>query len=301
MDLLAGMQAFVQVAETRSFVEAARHLGLSPSAVSKLVGRTEEHVGARLFHRSTRSISLTAEGALFLVRCRSILDELDEARQELAMASAVPRGKLRVSFPNLASIFMPVVDGFTRKFPDIHLEIDLTDRLVDVIDEGFDVVVRTGQIADSRLTARFLCHYAMRLVGSPGYFTDRPVPRLPGDLNKHDCIQYRFPSSGKTEVWPLQMSEEGEIRLQETLTCNSTEGRLALALMGKGIACLPDFMVVPHISAGTLISVLEDNLDWKGSYQLLWPTNRHRNPKLRAFIDYFSANPFTQITTRPGG
>lgn len=292
MNLLAGMQAFVQVAETRSFVEAARHLGLSPSAVSKLVGRTEEHVGAKLFHRSTRSISMTAEGVLFLARCRSILEELDEARHELATASALPCGKLRVSFPNLASIFLPVVDGFTRAFPEIHLEIDLTDRLVDVIDEGFDVVVRTGQIADSRLTARFLSQYAMRLVGSPGYFAARPIPTSPADLNEHDCIQYRFPSSGKTEVWPLDVGQNHELRLQETLICNSTEGRLALALMGKGIACLPDFMVLPHIEAGSLVSVLERHLDWNGSYQLLWPTNRHRNPKLQVFVDYFSANLF---------
>ncbi|MDF2796689.1 MAG: LysR family transcriptional regulator [Pseudomonas orientalis] len=292
MDVLAGIQAFVQVAESHSFIEAARELGLSPSAVSKLVSRTEEHVGAKLFHRSTRSISLTAEGSLFLARCRSILEELDEARQELATASAVPRGKLRVSCPNLASIFLPMIDGFTRAFPEIQLEIDFTDRLVNVIDEGFDVVVRTGQVADSRLSARFLTHYAMRLVGSPGYFAARAIPASPGDLNGHDCIQYRFPSSGKMEVWPLDQDQSYELRLQETLICNSTEGRLALALMGKGIACLPDFVVLPHLEAGSLISVLEKHLDWSGSFQLLWPTSRHRNPKLRAFVDYCSAHLF---------
>ncbi|MFJ5483672.1 LysR family transcriptional regulator [Pectobacterium actinidiae] len=292
MDLLAGIQAFVQVAETRSFAAAARNLSLSASAVSKLIGRTEESVGAKLFHRNTRSISLTSEGVMFLGRCRCILDELDEARQELARVSEAPRGNLQLSLPNIGTFFLPVISGFTEVYPEIRLEIDFTDRLVHVIDEGFDVVVRTGRIADSRLTSRFLANYEMRLVGSPAYFARKPAPRSPLDLERHDCIQYRFHSSGKTEVWPLQMAEQHDFKLNESIICNSTEARMNLALMGKGIACLPDFMVQAHIDRGDLVSVLQQDLNWRGDFQLLWPSSRHRSPKLRAFIDYFSAHAF---------
>lgn len=292
MDLLAGIQAFVQVAETRSFAAAARNLSLSPSAVSKLIGRTEESVGAKLFHRNTRSISLTAEGATFLRRCRSILDELDEAKQELATASESPKGKLQLSLPNLGNFFLPVISGFADAYPEITLQIEFTDRLVDVIEEGFDIVARTGKISDSRLTSRFISGYEMRLVGSPGYFSKNPAPATPCDLAGHHCIQYRFPSSGRTEVWPLSDFDPAEIKLHESIVCNSTEARMTLALMGQGIACLPDFLVKGYIERGELISVLQQDLNWKGTFHLLWPTNRHRSPKLRAFIDYFSEHAF---------
>jgi len=294
MDLLAGIQAFVQVAETKSFAAAARNLGLSPSAVSKLISRTEESVGAQLLHRNTRSISLTSEGVMFLGRSRCILDELDEARNELARVSETPRGRLRISLPNLGDYFLSVIDGFTEEFSEINLEIDFTDRLVDVIDEGFDIVARTGKISDSRLTSRFLSNYEMRIVGSPTYFSRNPAPTSPLELEKHECIQYRFPSSGKTEVWPLELPEQQEVRLKETIVCNNTEARMNLALRGKGLACLPDFLVRERIRSGELVSILEEYVKWEGTFQLLWPSSRHRNPKLRAFIDYFSENAFNK-------
>ncbi|MGE1153971.1 LysR family transcriptional regulator [Pseudomonas kitaguniensis] len=288
MDLLSGMEAFVQVAETKTFVAAARNLGLSPSAVSKLVGRTEEQVGARLFHRSTRSISLTAEGAIFLERCRSILEEVALARQELAIASSSPKGKLRVSLPNVTSLFLPVLSGFMDAYPHVDVEMDFTDKLVDVIEEGFDVVVRTGQLTDSRLTSRLLTTYMMRLVATPEYFAQRGLPQDPGDLEMHNCIQYRFPSTGRTEVWPIDLKHGLELRLNSPIVCNSTEARLELALQGRGIACLPDFLVQQCIDSGALVSVLDGHISWTGTFQLLWPASRHRAPKVRAFVDYFA-------------
>lgn len=294
MDLLSGMQAFVLVAETRSFVDAARSLGLTPSAISKLIARTEENLGVRLLHRSTRSISLTAEGGMFLQRCHCILDELDEARLELMNVTEAPRGRLRVSLPELSSIFLPVLNQFAIEFPEVSLDLDFTDRLVDVIEEGFDVVLRTGELSDSRLTARYLTDYGMCLVGSPEYFSLHAVPHCPDDLLQHDCIQYRFPSSGKTEVWPIKSQEGNDLRLRENITCNNSEARLGLALSGRGIACLPDFLVKEYIQQGKLISILQGFISWSGKYQLLWPSSRQRSPKLRAFIDFFALNAFSR-------
>ncbi|MGO1252808.1 MAG: LysR family transcriptional regulator, partial [Alcaligenes aquatilis] len=144
MDSLNSFVVFVQVAEVRSFVAAGRLLGVSASAVGKSVARLEEKLGVRLFHRSTRSVSLTAEGSLFLERSRRILAEIEAAEQELSQATTMPHGRLRVSLPLVSSLLLPVLGEFMREYPEIELDLDFSDRLVDVIEEGFDAVVRTG-------------------------------------------------------------------------------------------------------------------------------------------------------------
>src|SRR5882757_3320232 len=156
MDSLSGISMFVQVAETRSFTEAGRLLGVSSSAVGKSVARTEERLGVRLFHRSTRAITLTAEGSLFLERCRRILGEIEAAEVELAQSSGAPRGNLRVSLPIVNALMMPTINAFMRAYPAVQLDLEFGDQLVDVIDGGFDVVIRAGEVSDSRLMSRVL-------------------------------------------------------------------------------------------------------------------------------------------------
>ena len=151
MDSLSGFAVFVQVAETRSFVAAGRLLGVSASAVGKSVARLEERLGVRLFHRSTRSVTLTAEGILFLERSRRILAEIEAAERELSQATVAPRGRLRISLPLVSSLVLPVLGEFMQAYPDIELDLDFSDRLVDVIEEGFDAVVRSGEPADLSL------------------------------------------------------------------------------------------------------------------------------------------------------
>lgn len=182
MDSLSGFTVFVQVAETRSFVVAGRQMGVSASAVGKSVARLEEKLGTRLFHRSTRSITLTAEGALLLERSRRILAEIEAAEQELSRAAQAPRGRLRVSLPLVSSLVLPVLGDFMRQYPEIELDLDFTDRMVDVIEEGSDAVVRTGEPSDSRLSARCLGAFRIPLVASPAYLAQRGEPRQPADL-----------------------------------------------------------------------------------------------------------------------
>ncbi len=204
VDSLGSLNAFVQAAEARSFTVAGRHLGVSSSAVGKAIARLEERLGVRLFHRSTRTITLTAEGALFLERSRRIFGEIEAAEQEIARTQGAPRGKLRISMPLAGMLMMPTLSAFMRAFPEIELDLDFTDRLVDVIDEGFDGVVRAGEVSDSRLMTRMLGAFHLMLVGSPDYFAQRGTPQKPDDLEFHACLHHRYATSGKLEPWPLR-------------------------------------------------------------------------------------------------
>ncbi|HCN62216.1 MAG TPA: LysR family transcriptional regulator [Pseudomonas sp.] len=287
MDSLNGFVVFVQVAETRSFVAAGRLLGVSASAVGKSVARLEEKLGVRLFHRSTRSVTLTAEGALFLERSRRILAEIEAAQQELSQASAAPRGRLRVSLPMVSSLVLPVLGEFMRAFPEIELDLDFTDRRVDVIEEGFDAVVRIGNPVDSRLSARRLGSFAMQVVASPHYLALRGTPQVPADLLQHTCMHYRWPNSGKLETWALrQAPSEPELQLPTSMICNNIETRVCFALQGLGVTYLPEFAIREPLADGRLQLILEDYVEHRGVFYVLWPASKHPSPKVRALVDF---------------
>lgn len=293
MKSLGRFMLFVQVAETRSFVGAGRLLGISASAVGKSVSRLEDKLGVRLFHRSTRSVTLTAEGVMFLERCKRILAEIEAAEQELVSVAEAPRGKLRVSLPLVSALVLPVLADFMRAHPHVELDLDFTDRQVDVVEEGFDAVVRVGEPKDSRLSARKLGEFRRLLVGSPAYFAARGVPRRPEELSSHACLHYRYPSSGKIERWALGRAPDApEIALPTAMICNNIETRLCFALQGLGIAYLPDFAVREALAEGRLVSVLDDYVEAAGTFRVLWPASRHPSPKLRAFIDFLAARVF---------
>ena len=290
MEALNGIAFFVQAAQARSFSAAGRVLGVSSSAVGKSVARLEQRLGVRLFHRSTRSITLTTEGALFLDRCRRILDELEAAELEVAETREAPRGKLRVSVPMVGGLLLPVVTAFMHRYPDIALDVDVSDRLVDVIEDGFDAVIRTGAPRDSRLMSRPLMPFQLVLVGAPAYLARRGTPLSPSDLAGHACLQHKFPSTGKIELWPLRMADGATLPdLPAAMVCNTTEVLADAARAGLGIACVPDFMVRNAIAAGELVTVLDDFNAHQGCFRILWPTSKHLAPKLRVFIDFVVA------------
>lgn len=287
VESLSAIAAFVQAAETRSYSEAARHLGVSASAVGKSVCRLETRLGVRLLHRSTRSITLTAEGAVFLERCRRILCELESAELELSETRQAPQGRLRISLPLVGMLIMPALTAFMHRYPAIELDVDFSDRLVDVINEGFDIVMRTGEPTDSRLVSRPVGNYRLLLVAAPDYLAGRGTPRSPADLQRHACLQHRFPSTGKLEPWPLTRDAGApEWALPVSMVCNTSAALLDVAVAGLGIACLPDFLVRPALQRGELVSVLDDHVDHRGTFRLLWASSKHLAPKLRAFIDF---------------
>jgi DNA-binding transcriptional LysR family regulator len=295
MDNLAGFTAFVQAAEMRSFVAAGRVLGISASAVGKSIARLEERLGVRLFHRSTRSIALTSEGTVFLERCRRILGEIEAAELELSNSKSAPQGRLRVSLPLVGSLLNPVLAAFARAYPQVELDLDFSDRRVDVIEEGYDAVVRAGESADSRLMSRQLGQFQLQLVAAPAYLAQHGTPELPADLLRHTCLLYKFPSSGKVEAWPLpEWNTLHAAGLPTVLNCNNVDTLLHFAESGLGIAALPDFAVRAALAAGRLRPVLDAHRRHDGAFRILWPSSRHLTPKLRAFIDFLTAHVFPQ-------
>jgi DNA-binding transcriptional LysR family regulator len=294
MESLSGIFAFVRTAETLSFVAAGRALGVSASAVGKNVAKLEQTVGVRLFQRSTRRVSLTEEGTLFYERCRRILDDLQDAEAMLSHAAQTPRGKLRVSLPTIGYRFLlPVLPAFSALYPEIEVDLDFNDRLVDVIEEGFDVVIRSGELPDSRLTSRRLGPFRSVLCAAPIYLEQNGTPQTPKDLENHKCIRFRFPTTGKLQEWSLDKdAADPELRLQTVLTCNNMEALQAAAIGGYGIAYMPDFLAREAIAGGTLRKLLDDRLVNTGQFWALWPSSRHLSPKLRVFVDFLSARLF---------
>jgi DNA-binding transcriptional LysR family regulator len=287
VDKLNGITVFVQVAETRSFVATGRLLGVSASAVGKSIARMEQKLGTRLFHRNTRSINLTAEGAMFLERCRRILNELEAAEQELFMNTESPKGRLRVSMPQVGNVMFVQLARFMARYPDIQLELEFTDRLVDVIEEGFDAVIRTGVLNDSRLMARRLGDFPFHVIGSPDYLRRFGVPQTAEQLALHQCLHYKMAFSGKLERWPFrEPAEGGEMKIPVSMVANNIEMLIHAALQGQGLCCVPEFAIRQYLKDGQLQSILADQLERTLQMQVVWPSSRFLTPKLRAFIDF---------------
>jgi DNA-binding transcriptional LysR family regulator len=289
MEHIGSLSTFARAAETRSFTAAGRILGLSPSAVGKAIARLESELGVRLFHRSTRAITLTAEGSLFLERCSRIFAEIELAKQELGHASDRPQGKLRVSLPQLGMRLMPHLIAFQKTYPDVGLELDFTDRIVNVVEEGFDAVLRIGVVEDSRLLMRKLGGYRHNLVAAPVYFAGKGRPSHPAQLEQHVCLRYRYPSSGKLDPWPLVVDGlPASVDVPNSATANAIDPLLAMAEAGLGIACLPDFAVADAIEQGRLEGILQNYIDDHRSFSVLWPASRQPLPKIRAFVDFIT-------------
>ncbi|MFD0985868.1 LysR family transcriptional regulator [Methyloligella solikamskensis] len=295
MDSVSALNVFVQAADTLSFTAAGRQLGISSSAVGKAIARLEHRLGVRLFHRSTRAVSLTPEGRLFLERCRRILGEIEAAELELSQSREDPRGVLRVSLPLVGMLLMPTLSAFMQKWPSITLDLDFTDRLTDVIEEGFDAVIRTGEVSDSRLMTRKLGEFRYRLVGAPAYFAEHATPQAPSDLAAHRCLRHRYPSTGKLEDWPLRDAAGSDMSsIPATAVSTVIEPLIEMAKSGLGIACLPDFAVRTAIAEGAVVTVLDKFVDHGGTFRILWPTSRHISPKLRLFVDFVAENLFAE-------
>ena len=288
MDSLSALSLFVKAAEMRNFTAVGQQLGLSPSAVGKAVSRLEERLGVRLFHRSTRSITLTPEGSEFLEHCHRIFREVEAAEQALMETKGKPRGKIRISMPIAGMLFMPVITTFMQAYPQVELDLDFSDRIVDVIGEGFDAVIRAGVADDSRLMARTLGIFRRQLVASPAYLAQHGAPATPEDLEHHICLQHRFATSGKFEPWPVKST--GKIPVSSVV--NTIEPLIYMAEQGLGIACLPDFALHRQYKEGRLVQVLKEYTDHEGIFRILWPSNRYLPPKLRVFIDFMAEHLF---------
>jgi DNA-binding transcriptional LysR family regulator len=289
MNEITGLPVFVQVAEMQSFVAAGRILGISASAVGKSIARLEERLGVRLFHRSTRSMRLTQEGLIFLDRCRRILNELKSAELELLGAIELPRGRLRVSLPLASGLLLPLICDFMEQYSDVELDLNFTNRNVDLIEEGFDLAIRVGALDDSRLMARRCTAFRLILVASPEYIARRGRPNKASDLSNHDCLHFRFVRSGTVFKWPISaVPGAPDIRLPTRLTTNENMMLIQAAKQGLGIACVPDFTVREALASGTLCTFLEREVSQEIVWWAVWPASPHTSPKLSVFVDFLS-------------
>ncbi|MDX3911628.1 MAG: LysR family transcriptional regulator [Sphingobium sp.] len=287
MDSLIGINSFVRAAEHLNFAAAGRSLGISPSAVGKNIARLEASLGVRLFQRTTRRVVLTDEGGQFHQRCRRILDDLQDAQAMMQQVAETPRGTLRVGLPTIGYRFLlPVLSEFHRRYPEIQLDLDFNDRLVDVIEENLDAVIRSGALSDSSLMSRRLGGFAFVLCASPDYLARRGTPQQTGDLARHGAIRYRFPTTGKLQEW----AQGGEaIAVPPTvITCSNMEAVRAAAVAGLGIAFMPDFLARDELASGALVALLKGRTITPGQFSILWPSSKHLSPKLRAFVDFVS-------------
>ena len=295
MDRLAALKAFAKVAETQSFSEAARRLRQSKSAVSRHVAALEADLGARLFHRTTRSLTLTEAGRGYFARATRILADLEEADASVSQLQAAPRGRLRVNAPMSFGFLhlAPALGDFLTLYPEVELDVALTDRFIDLIDEGVDVAVRIGTLTDSSLVARRLASVRRVLCASPDYLKARGVPQTPDDLKGHDCLsntninitrEWRFiHPDGKpsdTKPWPVEVKGR--------MSANSGDMLRVAALRGHGFVHLPTFIVGDDLKAGTLVSVLEPYISQDLTLNAVYPTARHLSPKVRAFVDFLA-------------
>ncbi len=300
MSKLSGIEIFVQVAETRSFSETAKQLGVSSSAVGKSIARLEARLAVQLFYRSTRSITLTTEGAQYLERCRRILTEVENAELELMESHRAPQGQLKISLPFVDVIVLPLINGFMQRYPEIQLDIDMTDHMVDIIEEGFDAVIRTGTPVDSRLKSRFLGGYKRAIVAAPGYLEQHGIPQQPSDLAQHACLLHKYPSTGRIEQWTGSIDSS---ELPASMVCNTNRVIIDATLKGLGISCLPEYQVRDYLQQDHLVQILADQPAAENGYWALWPVSKHVTPKLRAFIDYlveyFAENPLSNPLNNP--
>lgn len=294
MDNLNGIVAFVRTAETLSFVEAGRKLGISASAVGKAIAKLEASLGVRLFHRTTRRVSLTHEGQHFHERCHRILEELRDAEAMLSKAAQTPRGRLRVSLPVIGYRFLlPVLPAFSARYPDVELDLDFNDRIVDVVEGGFDAVIRSGLLTDSSLMSRRLGPFRFVLCASPEYVARMGQPRTVAELAAHDCVRYRFPTTGRLQPWTFGEDDEPP-RLRTSMTCNNMEALRGAVIAGFGIGFVPDFLVRDALACGSLVTVLNDLAIPPGQFSVLWPSSRQLSPKLRVFVDFMCERLFVE-------
>ena len=295
MDSLSDIAAFVRTADRLSFAEAGRDLGLSPSAIGKSVGRIEASIGVRLFHRTTRRVSLTDEGALLHERCKVILADLRDAEELVARSVGTPRGILRISLPTIGYRFLlPVLPEFLARYPEIELDLDFNDRLIDLVEGGFDAAIRSGPLVDSSLMSRRLGPFRFVLCAAPRYLDRKGTPVWPVDLGMHDALRFRFPTSGKLQDWSIA----GDLPppcMRTVLTCNNMEAMRAAAIDGLGIAYMPDFLAEEAIRGGALVTVLDRFLVDPGQFSILWSSGRQMSPRLRAFIDFVSKRLFMEV------
>lgn len=287
MDILSGMKAFVATVDNGSFSQAARELGASKATISKQVAALEDHLRVRLLHRTTRKLNLTDEGQAYVERARQILDDLEDAEDAISPLGQEPRGRLRISAPHTfgAMHLSEALATFVEHYPLVHIDIEFSDRLVNLVDEGYDVVIRISQLKDSTLIARRIAPVSMSLSAAPAYWKKYGKPKHPRELSQHKCIMYSYLSTPGEWAF-LENGKPLNVKVNGNLTTNNDVVIRSAALQGVGIVYGPSFIASRALRQGKLETALEEFYADSLSVYAVYPSNRNLSPKVRAFVDF---------------
>lgn len=290
MDKLEAMNAFVKVVALGSYAEAGRSLGLTRSAVSKAVMELERLLGARLLDRTTRRVSATEAGLAYYESCVDVLARVEETEMQVSRLHDEPKGVLKLNAPVSFGVLHlgPLIAQFMAQYPDLKIELTLNDRFIDPIEEGVDVTIRIGILADSSLIARRLAPARRVLVAAPEYVKGRGAPRTPDDLAQHRCLNYGYTTT--MQRWQLtQGGQTIDVAINSVMCSNNGDVLRAAALAGQGITKLPTFLVGPDIKASRMVVVLPDYPPTELGLFALYAPNRYLAAKTRLLIDFLAA------------
>jgi DNA-binding transcriptional LysR family regulator len=287
MDATSDLRVFVRVMDRGNFSLAANDLGITPSAVSKLISRLEDRLGVRLLERSTRRLALTPEGETFLARARRIVADIEEAEAEVARVRGAPRGKLRINAGTAFGLHQltPALADFLARYPEIDVDLSITDRLVDLIDEQSDIAVRSGHIPEGPFVQRKLADLQRVICAAPAYLARRGTPQVAADLRGHDCIVVAGPGLNR---WPFKTrSGIDVVDVRPRVTTDDAEAALRLAIEGAGIVRLSDVIVGSPLRSGELVALLTD-VHHVEPFPLsaIYPSGRHRLPRVAVFLEF---------------
>lgn len=280
--------AFAQTARRGSFAAAARDLAASPSTLAKSVARLEATLGVKLFHRTTRQVSLTADGERLFHRCERVLAEFEDLQADAAGTRAAPSGTLRVDLPIYYGrrFVMPLLARLMREHPALTLDVRLQDGFVDLVRDGIDLAVRMGELRDSTLVARRIDWQRLVMVASPHYLKAHGTPKRLEDLAGHQAVTFRLPSSGRSRPWQLRQGRRGvEIHPAQHAQVSDTEAVGTAAMLGMGIAQLPDYVVQEDVARGKLVAVLPNLQPAAMPVSAVVPSGRLVPPRVRVLLD----------------
>lgn len=288
---LGSIELFCKAAESGSFTAAAEALGITPASVSRTIGRLETRLGVRLFNRTTRSVKLTSDGELYRAQCQQALDQIAEAERALTGQQRRPQGVLRVSVGTVYGHhrIVPLLPAFMAAYPDIEVELNISNRNIDFIDDGYDLAIRMGEPKDSRVVARKLEDASVGVFASPAYLANHARPQTLEALRQHDLIQFILPSTGRPVAWIFR-NAQGE---NENFSFNSQRrvhedvlAGVGWAIAGGGLFQIYHFVAAQAVAEGRLEEVMQEMAGRSRPFYLLYPQNRHLSARVRAFADY---------------
>jgi DNA-binding transcriptional LysR family regulator len=291
MDLFASLKSYAQVVESGSFARAAERLSLSTTAISKHVADLETHLQTRLLNRTTRKLSMTESGQAFYGRCVQLLQDMEEAEEEAAGAAGTPRGTLRLTAPVNFGVrqVAPAIAEFSMRQPDMKFDVQLSDRIVDLVEEGFDLAIRIGRPGSENLVARRLGEIRVVVCASPDYLKLHGTPSTPDELTHHNCFTYEY--SVPRSQWRLRDGDGREHQVQVSGSMHSNNGDLLAeaAAHGGGVAWLPDFIVSDYLHSGRLVPLLPEYDGLTLPIYAVYPSRKHLSAKVRVFVDFLLA------------